>query len=74
MKISNLRTAYVKGEGIFECDHFRQNGSGVLCLWPIMDQVCLGQNGFFWHPWIVWNVLEARLTLWAFRVCTGCKS
>ena len=22
--------AYVKGEGIFECYHFRQNGSGVL--------------------------------------------
>jgi len=25
------------------------NGSGVLCLWRITDQVCLGQNGLFWH-------------------------
>jgi len=74
MKIPNLGTAYVKGKAIFECYHFWQNGSGVLCLWRITDQVCLRQNGFFWHPWIVWNVLEARLRLWAFRACTGCKS
>jgi len=41
------KIAYVKGEGIFECYHFGQNGSGVLCLCRITDQVCLGQNGFF---------------------------
>jgi len=43
MKIPNLKDSlYVKGEGIFERYHFRQNGSGVLCLWRITDQVCLG--------------------------------
>jgi len=67
------KIAYVKSEG-FECYLFGQNGSGVSCLWCITDQVCLGQNGFFWHPWVVWKVLEARLGLWAFRTCTGCKS
>jgi len=48
----------------------------IRCLMPsrITDQVCLGKNGFFWYPWIVWKLLEARLGLWAFRTCTGCKS
>jgi len=41
------KIAYVNGEGIFKCYHFGQNGSGVLCLWRIPDQVCLGQNVFF---------------------------
>jgi len=72
MKIPKI--AYVKGEGVFECYHFGQNGSGVLCLWRITDQVCLGQNGFFWHLWVVWKFLEACLGLWAFRTCSGCKS
>jgi len=66
--------AYVKGEEIFECYHFGQNGSGVLCLWRITDQVCLGQNGFFWHPRVLWKFLEAWLRLWACRACTGCYS
>jgi len=30
MKIPNLKIAYVKGEGIFECYHFGQNRSGVF--------------------------------------------
>jgi len=70
----NLKIAYVKGEGISEGYHFGQNGSGVLCLWRITDQVCLGQNVFFWHPWAGLKFSEARLNLWAFRTCTGCKS
>ena len=68
------KIAFVKGEGIFQCYHFGQNTSGVLCLWRVTDQVCLEQNDFFWHPWPVWKFVEARLRLWAFRACTGCKS
>jgi len=45
-----LGIAHVKGEGIFEYYYFGQNESGVLCIWRITDQVCLGQCGFFWHP------------------------
>ena len=41
------KIAYVKGEGIFGCYHFGQNGSGVLCLWRITDQVCLGNKRLF---------------------------
>jgi len=55
MKIPKLKDTLCQGWGIFECYHFRQNGSGVLCLWRVTDQVCLGQNGFFWHPWVVWK-------------------
>jgi len=47
---------------------------GVVCNWCITDQVCLWQNGFFWHPWAVWKYLEACLSLRAFRACPGCKS
>jgi len=67
MKIPNWKD--VKGEGIFECYHFGQNGSSDLCFWRILEQVCLGQNGFFWHPWVVWKFLESLLRLWAFRTC-----
>jgi len=51
---------YVKGEGIFEYYYFGQTELGVLCLCDITDQVCSGQNGFFWHPWVVWKLWEAR--------------
>jgi len=136
MKIPNLKHSLCQGWGIFECYHFVQNGSGVLCLWRIKanlhwgvarssrarffvcfvasgnsalvhgfalagqllgalkqtknrarillatpqcrlaltDQMCLGKNGFSWNPWVVWKLLEARVALWAFRTCTGCKS
>jgi len=40
-----------------------QSGLKILSLWRITDQVCLGQNGFFWHLWVVWKFLEARLGL-----------
>jgi len=40
MTITNMRVTYDKGEGIFECYHFGQNGPGVLRLWRITDQVC----------------------------------
>jgi len=50
MKIPNLRIAYVKGEGIFKCYHFEQNGSGVLGSLTHNGSGVLGQNGFFWHP------------------------
>jgi len=30
MKIPNLKIPFVKGEGIFECYHFGQNGLGVF--------------------------------------------
>ena len=42
--------AYVKGEGVFECCHSGKNGSGVLCLWRMKDQVCLEQNGMEQKP------------------------
>jgi len=59
LRCETWQKACVKGEGIFECYHFGQNGSGVFCLWRMMDQVCLGQNGFLWHAWVVWKLLEA---------------
>jgi len=64
---------YVNGEGILECYHFGQNGSGVMCLWSKTDQMCLERNCFFWHPQVVWKFSEPRLGLWASRTYTGCK-
>jgi len=75
MKIPNMRVSllYVKCKEFFECCHSGQNGSGVLCLWRITDQVCLGQKGFFWHSRVVWKFLEASLRLWAFRASLVAK-
>jgi len=64
MKIPNLRDSLCQGWGIFDCYHIRQNESGVLCLCGTTDQVCLGQNGIFWHPQVVWKFLEASLRLY----------
>jgi len=50
-----------KGEGIVKCFHFGKNGSGVLCLWRIADQVCLRQKDLIWHPRVVWKFSQARL-------------
>ena len=46
MKIPIWGKTYVKGEGILECHHFGQNGSGVLCRWRKTDHVCWGKMTF----------------------------
>jgi len=68
------KIAYVNGWGDLLLLPFRAKRISVLYLWRITDQVCLGQNSVFWHPWVVWKFFEARLGLWAFRNFTGCKS
>jgi len=74
MKIPNLKDSLRQEWGDLWMLYFGQNGSGVLFLWRITDQACLRQNGLFWHPWVVRKFLQARLRLWGFRTCTGCKS
>ena len=41
---------------------FRAKGSGVLCFWRITDQVCLGQNVFFWNPRVLRSKFKAELS------------
>jgi len=43
MNIPNSKIAYVKSEGIFECYHFGQNGTGVFGA----------KRLFFWHLRVV---------------------
>jgi len=45
-RISIAVATKVKGEGIFECYHFGQNGPGVSCLWRITDQVFAAKRLF----------------------------
>ena len=58
---------YVKGEGIFECYHFGQNGSGVLC------PVAYAENfhGGFWFRVIRWSFVFGVRCLWRHNL-TSC--
>ena len=50
------KIAYVKGEGIFECYYFEQNGLGVVFLWAWAQFCCK-----MWGDSLVWNQYSHRV-------------
>jgi len=74
MKIANLKDSLSRVRGSLNATISGKTDQVSCAFGAQRIRVCLGQNGFFWHPWVVWKLLEARLGPWAFRTCTGCKS
>jgi len=74
MKIPNLKDSLCQVCGDLGMLPFR--AKRIRCLVPLAHNGSdvFVAKGFFRHPWVVWQLLEARLWLWAFRTCTGCKS